>query len=374
MTSPAPKNFGFGTGTAMDPNNPPQVAPSNLTLAPEVYDPYNGSNDMLPPAPPQSPLDQIQGYYQQELGRAGDEGGLDYWTGQAKSGMSMEDIRNAINNSQEGQRYDINDLYKTELGREADTGGFDFWLNALQGGMSLDDIRNQGFRGSEEYKNRQPEPIFDPYNPPEVYDPYNPPKSYEPPKVRVDPYAGTPYEGTGGPGARDKGFGPSGDVVQPKYPFPDLGTPSTISPQQPFLDGRPPESGGPFNYGTLPQQIDYSGLIAPNVNVDTSIDAYRNAVLGMENNPRIANIPNYDDWVRKTVYDANQQANPRGRNPFAGSISGSPTQNPTFPNFPIYNPVNTTTEEDMFPKTPRQSGGFPSGLGLLSSLFRNKPR
>jgi hypothetical protein len=196
MTPPAP-DFGFGTGTGMNPNNPPQVAPSNATL----------ESQEIPK--PISPLDQIQSYYQQELGRAGDEGGLDYWTGQAKSGMSMEEIRNAINNSQEGQRYDINDLYRTELGREADTGGFDFWLNALQGGMSLDDIRNQGFRASEEYKNRQIEPTFNPYNPPEVYDPYNTPE--------VQP----------------RGFGPSGDMVPPQYPFPDLGTPAPFSPEFP---------------------------------------------------------------------------------------------------------------------------------------------
>lgn len=144
MTPGAPQT-GFSTGTAMDPNNPPQVS------APQ---PQVGLEPVVEPGP----LQLISNYYQGELGRDPDQEGLNFWLNSVQSGQnSLDDVRNAINNSQEGQRYDINSLYKNVLGREADQPGFDFWLNSLQGGQSLDKIQD-AFYNSPEYQAAHPRP------------------------------------------------------------------------------------------------------------------------------------------------------------------------------------------------------------------------
>ena len=90
----------------------------------------------------------IADYYQQYLGRAPDQGGLDYWTNALNNGTSLSDIENSIKNSQEGQ---INSLYQQDLGRNADASGSQFWQNALNSGESLNDI-NQAFINSPEYQ------------------------------------------------------------------------------------------------------------------------------------------------------------------------------------------------------------------------------
>ena len=112
---------------------------------------FDPNRDFGATLPIQNPIEHL---YKTELGRAPDAEGLSNWTNLYNTGMSLDDIRQQIGGSDEGQRFDINSLYRDELGREADTGGFNAWLGQLQGGMSLDDIRNQGFRGSEEYKKR----------------------------------------------------------------------------------------------------------------------------------------------------------------------------------------------------------------------------
>jgi hypothetical protein len=225
---------------------------------PANFDPNMGQGV----SPVKNPIEDL---YKMELGRAPDESGLTNWTNLYNTGMSLDDIRQQIGSSDEGQRYDINTMYREDLGRDADTGGLNSWLSALQGGMSLDDIRNQGIRGSQEFMNRQAQPTFNPYTPPEVsnpyndpynapqvYNPYTPPevynptKPYEPPKPYVDPYAGTPYEGTGGP---------SRPYREPPPP------PQYIRPDRPDYPGEPPQYIRPDYPGEPPQYIrpDYLG-------------------------------------------------------------------------------------------------------------------
>jgi hypothetical protein len=108
-----------------------------------------------PPTP--SPLQDISNYYQKYLGREADQPGLDFWKNSIESGQNdTSAVENAIRNSQEGQRYGVNQLYRNELGREADTEGLNFWTSQMQNGMTLDDILNQGIRPSQEYQTRYP--------------------------------------------------------------------------------------------------------------------------------------------------------------------------------------------------------------------------
>jgi hypothetical protein len=55
--------------------------------------------------PKRTPLEELNMMYQSELGRDADEGGRDYWLQQLNNGMSMDQIRNSFDSSQEGQAY-----------------------------------------------------------------------------------------------------------------------------------------------------------------------------------------------------------------------------------------------------------------------------
>jgi hypothetical protein len=48
----------------------------------------------------------IDRLYQQELGRKGDQGGMDYWRQQFENGMTMDQARQMFDQSEEGQAYD----------------------------------------------------------------------------------------------------------------------------------------------------------------------------------------------------------------------------------------------------------------------------
>lgn len=57
------------------------------------------------PMPKRTPLEELDMMYQSELGRDADEGGRNYWLQQLNNGMSMDQIRNSFDSSQEGQAY-----------------------------------------------------------------------------------------------------------------------------------------------------------------------------------------------------------------------------------------------------------------------------
>ena len=194
------------------------------------FDPNMGDTGANPT--PQSPIEHL---YKTELGRAPDAEGLSNWTNLYNTGMSLDDIRQQIGGSDEGQRFDINTMYREDLGRDADTGGLNSWLGALQGGMSLEDIRNQGIRGSEEFINRQATPTYPSY--PEGYDPVTGTITGQQPTERPgDGYGyGTPY---------------------PRQP--ESNYPAGYDPITGTFAPRPAQTEGyGFGYGILPQpQVD----------------------------------------------------------------------------------------------------------------------
>lgn len=129
---------------------------------PDFVDPMT-SQPMSPEPQEPKPFDaksQIESFYQQNLGRSSDEGGLGSWLSAYQNGMSLDDINNAIRGSQEGQNYQtgqtINSFYNDALGRNAEQTGLDSWRNALQSGSSMDDIRNAIYGSQEAQDYRTP--------------------------------------------------------------------------------------------------------------------------------------------------------------------------------------------------------------------------
>ena len=81
-------------------------------------------------------LDFITDVYQDQLGRAPDEGGRDYYVQQLTSGaLTPDQVAQQINNSTEGQLFDtqlITSDYRTEFGRNPEQEGYQYWLGRMQ--------------------------------------------------------------------------------------------------------------------------------------------------------------------------------------------------------------------------------------------------
>ena len=79
--------------------------------------------------------DLINQLYQEQLGRAPDVEGAQYWANALASGTSQQDVLNAINRSLEGQNFDtqyITSLYRQNLARNPEQEGFQYWLSEAQ--------------------------------------------------------------------------------------------------------------------------------------------------------------------------------------------------------------------------------------------------
>lgn len=77
----------------------------------------------------------INQLYQEQLGRAPDVAGAEYWASQLAGGASQQDVLNAINRSLEGQNFDtqyITSLYRQNLARNPEQAGFQYWLSEAQ--------------------------------------------------------------------------------------------------------------------------------------------------------------------------------------------------------------------------------------------------
>jgi hypothetical protein len=88
-------------------------------------------------ATPEEIISNLNAIYQQELGRAPDTGGLNFYAGEAAKGASLDEIRSIINRSDEGRAFDqatVTNLYQQELGRRPDEGGFNYYVGQLQQG------------------------------------------------------------------------------------------------------------------------------------------------------------------------------------------------------------------------------------------------
>lgn len=86
--------------------------------------------------------------YQDSLGRAPDQAGLEYWQNAAAGGTSIDQIVGSIGNSMEAQ---VAKLYQSLLGRQADGAGLAYYLRT---GGSLADIASS-IKASDEYKDHQ---------------------------------------------------------------------------------------------------------------------------------------------------------------------------------------------------------------------------
>lgn len=96
--------------------------------------------------------------YQSYLGRSADAGGLSYWSAQlSNGGMSTAALVNALKKSEEYQskvRTSIDQLYSAQLGRGADAGGMNYWTQQIvDGGLSLSDVKTALLQ-SGEYRTR----------------------------------------------------------------------------------------------------------------------------------------------------------------------------------------------------------------------------
>lgn len=103
---------------------------------------------------------QLQGLYHQYLNRDADQGGLDYFTNNLKSGQTLEDVANSIKASDEYKGLQntnaIQNLYHQYLGRDADQEGLNYWTNSLKNGQSLDQIASS-FTKSDEFNQLNPQ-------------------------------------------------------------------------------------------------------------------------------------------------------------------------------------------------------------------------
>lgn len=103
-----------------------------------------------------SPVDysaDITNLYQQYLGRAPEQAGLDYWTQSLRDGASMDDVRYNIANSQEGfgvATDRVTQAYQNILQRDPREEGLDYWRQGLLGGQTQDQL-NANIRQSAEF-------------------------------------------------------------------------------------------------------------------------------------------------------------------------------------------------------------------------------
>lgn len=96
----------------------------------------------------------INEMYLKNLGRQGDQAGLEYWANQkAQTGMSLADVKKAIGETPEGQVFG---LYRDVLNRRPDAAGSEYWQSQLAAGVPIADIRKQ-FETSSEYLAKQKE-------------------------------------------------------------------------------------------------------------------------------------------------------------------------------------------------------------------------
>ena len=86
-------------------------------------------------------LSFITDVYRDQLGRAPDEGGRNYYVEQLTSGAkTMDQVLGEINQSLEGQNYDTQMLtseYRQAFGRDPEQEGYQYWMNRVQSDPTL---------------------------------------------------------------------------------------------------------------------------------------------------------------------------------------------------------------------------------------------
>lgn len=92
--------------------------------------------------------------YRDILGRASDDGGADFWTARIREGgLSRSAYVESLVDSPEylGSIAPVTRLYSAYFGRAPDAGGLEFWLGAFRSGMSLEEISSH-FAASDEFR------------------------------------------------------------------------------------------------------------------------------------------------------------------------------------------------------------------------------
>lgn len=77
----------------------------------------------------------INEIYDNQLGRAADAGGMDFYVGLAEQGVSLDEIERQINASVEGQNYDtqtITDAFRDNFARNPEQEGYQYYASAAQ--------------------------------------------------------------------------------------------------------------------------------------------------------------------------------------------------------------------------------------------------
>jgi len=93
----------------------------------------------------------VAALYNDILGRAPDQPGLDGWTSMLDNGQLLRaQVALYMLTSPENRTNLINDLYVDILGRPADAPGLQNWLQAMNNGMSYNEVR-ANFYGSQEF-------------------------------------------------------------------------------------------------------------------------------------------------------------------------------------------------------------------------------
>jgi len=96
---------------------------------------------------------EINGIYQDILGRNVDNRSLEIWTRALRNGRPPRDIRQEVARTPEAQSQ-LNRLYQEILGRDIDAAGIQTWTRKLADGDSLRDVR-RNLERSDEARNRR---------------------------------------------------------------------------------------------------------------------------------------------------------------------------------------------------------------------------
>ena len=92
----------------------------------------------------------VDALYQSLLGRAPEEGGLNYWEAQLAGGIERGTVANEILSSAEYESDLVQALYESLLKRDADPAGLSYWVSELAGGTSYESL-TASVAGSPEY-------------------------------------------------------------------------------------------------------------------------------------------------------------------------------------------------------------------------------
>jgi hypothetical protein len=98
---------------------------------------------------PQTAANYVRDLYEAQLGRKGDQAGFDYWTNRNQKGdITREDIRKSFAASPEGQNI-LSNLYQQNLNRAPEPAGMGYWTEQLASGVPLSEIKSRIAASSE---------------------------------------------------------------------------------------------------------------------------------------------------------------------------------------------------------------------------------